>query len=93
MADCADEEAPEAAGLDPVLVADQVEEAVLRALVPRLVPELGELLEYRVKVLLVPLQGVAGDSLGIKRIYCWCLNSKYFSANIDSAVLPESRVC
>ena len=70
VADCADEEAPEAAWLDPVLVGDEVEEAVLRALVPRLVPELGELLEYRVKVLLVPLQGVAGNRLGINRISC-----------------------
>ena len=47
------------------MVTDQVEEAVLDTLVPRLVTEHRQLLEERLAILPVPGGGVLGDGLDI----------------------------
>ena len=58
MTDSTDEEGPEPARLDPVVVTDQVEEAVLDSFIPGVVTELRELLEYRGLVFPVPRRRV-----------------------------------
>ena len=67
MTDGTDEEGPEPARLDPLVVTDQVEEAVLDCFIPGVVTELGELLEHGVLVVPVPGHRVGGDGLEIYR--------------------------
>ena len=65
LTDGADEEGPEPGGFDLLVVADQVEEAVLDTLVPRLVTEHRQLLEERLAIVSIPGGGVLGDGLDI----------------------------
>ena len=58
MTDRTDEEGPEPARLDPVVVTDQVEEAVLDCFIPGVVTEHGVFLKHRGFVLSVPGHGV-----------------------------------
>ena len=69
MTDRTDEEGPEPARLDPVVVTDQVEEAVLDSFIPGVVTELGEFLEHRGLVFPVPRHRVGGDGLEISLQY------------------------
>ena len=71
MTDSTDEEGPEPARLDPVVVTDQVEEAVLDCFIPGVVTEHRVLLQHRGFVFPVPGHGVRGDGLEINqhRIY------------------------
>ena len=65
MTESADEEGPESARLDLVVVTDQVEEAMLDCFIPGVVTELGELFEHRFLVFPVPRHWLGGDGLEI----------------------------
>ena len=65
MTDGTDEEGPESARLDLVVVTHQVQQAVLDCFVPGVVAELGELLEDRLLVFPVPRHRVGGNGLEI----------------------------
>ena len=63
MAESADQEGPQPAWLDLLVVTDQVEEAVLDGLVPGVVPEHWELFEHRLIVIPVPRYRVFSNRL------------------------------
>ena len=65
MTESTDEEGPEPARFDLVVVTDQVEEAVLDCFIPGVVTELGELLEHRFLVFPIPRHRLGGDGLEI----------------------------
>ena len=65
MTESTDEEGPESARLDLVVVTDQVEEAMLDCFIPGVVTELGELFEHRFLVFPVPRHWLGGDGLEI----------------------------
>ena len=65
MTDGTDEEGPQSARLDPVVVTDQVEKAVLDCFIPGVVTEHGELLEHRGLVFPVPRHRIGGNGLEI----------------------------